>query len=341
VATQASERALVTGATGFVGSRLVHWLVRDGVPVRALARSKERARDRLPSGVELVEADLTTEFDAAAAVDGCGVIYHLATTHNTQGDDPTIHRAVHVDGTQRLLEATRAAGIRRFVHCSTMAVHGSVGDEPGDESWPHRPEDPYEDSKSAGDKLVENYGRQLGVPVTIARPTAIYGPGDQRLLKLFSMVSRGRFVMLGPGSNKYQMVYVDDLVRGLRRMADRASAVGEAFILGGSEQPTLRELVRLIAQTLGAPVPKVSFPVWPVEMAGALCEAVCRPLRVKPPIYRRRVAFFTKSRAFSIRKAREVLGFDPRVNLSTGIARTAQWYRENGLLALAFGVGAV
>jgi dihydroflavonol-4-reductase len=76
-------------------------------------------------------------------------------------------------------------------------------------------------------------------------------------------------------------------------------------------------------------------------MAGALCEAVCRPLRVKPPIYRRRVAFFTKSRAFSIRKAREVLGFDPRVNLSTGIARTAQWYREHGLLALAFGVGAV
>jgi nucleoside-diphosphate-sugar epimerase len=334
---QSTKPALVTGATGFVGSRLIYWLVRDGVPVRAIVRSAARARELLPAEVELVEADLTNGFDKGVTT-GCDVVYHLATTHNAAGGDYSTHRAVHVDGTERLLEASSAAGIRRFVHCSTMAVHGPVGEEPGDESWPHRPEDPYQVSKSEGEQLVADYGKATGLPVTIARPTAIYGPGDRRLLKLFDMVNRGRFVMLGAGRIKYHMVYVDDLVRGLRRMAGRAGAVGEAFILGGAEYLSLRELVGLIAHTLGAPPPRLRAPVWPIELAGAVCEAVCKPFGISPPIYRRRVAFFTKSRAFSIRKAREVIGFDPRVDLRTGIARTARWYREHSMLAVALGV---
>lgn len=335
---QSEKRALVTGATGFVGSRLVHWLLRDGIPVRALVRSSGRGEALLPAEVELVEGDLTTEFDSGVAA-GCDVVYNLATTHNVAGGDYASHRAVHVDGTRRLLEASRAAGVQRFVHCSTMAVHGPVAEEPGDETWPHRPEDPYQVSKSEGEKLVAEYGATTGLPVTIARPTAIYGPGDLRLLKLFDMLNRGRFVMLGAGRIRYQMVYIDDLVRGLRRMAGRRAAVGEAFILGGAESLPLRELVGLIAQTLGASPPRFRAPVWPVELAGAVCEAVCRPFRIKPPIYRRRVAFFTKSRAFSIRKARDVIGFDPRVDLRTGLARTAHWYREHSMLAVALGLG--
>jgi nucleoside-diphosphate-sugar epimerase len=269
------------------------------------------------------------------------VVYHLATTHNAAGGDYAAHRAVHVDGTRRLLEASRAAGIRRFVHCSTMAVHGPVEREPGDESWPHRPEDPYQVSKSEGEELVAEYGRETGLPVTVARPTAIYGPGDRRLLKMFDMVNRRRFVMLGSGSIHYHLIYIDDLVRGLRRMATRSSAVGEAFILGGAEYLTLRELVGLVARTVGAPPPRLRLPVWPFEVAAAACEALCGPFGLKPPIYRRRVAFFTKSRAFSIRKARELLGFQPRVDLRTGLARTAQWYREHSMLAVAAGVAAI
>jgi dihydroflavonol-4-reductase len=332
---QSTARALVTGATGFVGSRLIHWLVRDGVPVRALVRSERRGRAVLPAGVELVVGDLTTGFQPGAAVAGCDVVYHLATTHNAAGGDYAAHRAVHVDGTARLLEAAHAADVRRFVHCSTMAVHGPVAGELGDETWPHRPEDPYQRSKSEGEHLAAAFGREMGLPVTIARPTAIYGPGDHRLLKLFDMVNRGRFVMLGSGSILYHMVYIDDLVRGLRRMATSTRAVGEAFILGGPEYRTLTELVGLIAGALGAPPPRLRLPAWPFELAGALCEAVCGPLGVSPPLYRRRVAFFTKSRAFSIRKAREMLGFDPRVDLPTGIGRTVEWYRQQGLLAPA------
>ena len=165
--------------------------------------------------------------------------------------------------------------------------------------------------------------------MVIARPTGIYGPGDRRLLKLFRGVARRRFLFLGTGDIFYHLTYVDDLVEGFRLCGEMPGAAGRTYILAGGEVTTLNALVEAIAREAGVAPPRLRLPVWPFWIAGALCEAACAPLRIEPPLYRRRVDFFTKSRAFDISRARRELGFEPRVGLRDGIRRTLAWYREH------------
>jgi nucleoside-diphosphate-sugar epimerase len=216
------------------------------------------------------------------------------------------------------------------VHCSTVGVHGDVDHPPADEDAPLRPGDVYQETKLEGEHLARETGRRLGVDVVIARPSGIYGPGDRRLLKLFRGVARRRFPMLGTGRIYYHLTYIDDLVDGLRLCGEHAAAAGRTFILAGGEVTTLNELVGRIAAAAAVTPPRLHLPVWPFWLAGAACEALCVPLGIEPPLYRRRVDFYTKSRAFDITKARRELGYEPRVGLDEGIARTLGWYREHG-----------
>jgi nucleoside-diphosphate-sugar epimerase len=324
------ERVLVTGGTGFTGSHLVRALVSGGDAVRVLARTAARARNRLPGEVEVVEGDVTDRGAVATAARGRDVVYHLAAAFREPGIKDSRYREVHVDGTRHLLEAARAEGVRRFVHVSTVGVHSHIADPPADESWPHTPGDVYQASKSEGEQLALAFQREHDLPLTVVRPAGIYGPGDLRLLKLFRPIARRRFVMLGDGRTLFHMVHVRDLVAGIRLAASRPEAVGEAFIIAGEEYCSLQELATRIAAAWGVPPPRLHVPVWPFFAAGAVCEAVCIPLGIDPPIYRRRVAFFTKSRAFRIDKARRLLGYRPSVTLDDGLRETAAWYREHG-----------
>jgi nucleoside-diphosphate-sugar epimerase len=151
-------------------------------------------------------------------------------------------------------------------------------------------------------------------------------------LKLFRGVARQRFVILGSGRIFYHLTYIDDLLEGFRLCGTVPAAAGRTYILAGGEVTTLTELVGLIAEEAGVPPPRVRLPVWPVWIAGAICEALCAPLRIEPPLYRRRVDFFTKSRAFDIARARAELGYAPQVGLRDGIRRTLEWYRAAGWL---------
>ena len=125
---------------------------------------------------------------------------------------------------------------------------------------------------------------------------------------------------------------MDDLCDGFRLCATVPAAAGRTYILAGGEVTTLRELIDVTASVAGVRPRIVRLPVWPVWLAGALCEAVCAPFGIEPPLYRRRVDFFTKSRAFDIARARTELGFAPRVSLRDGIGRTLEWYRGQGWL---------
>jgi nucleoside-diphosphate-sugar epimerase len=130
----------------------------------------------------------------------------------------------------------------------------------------------------------------------------------------------------------YHLTYIDDLVEGFRLCGEQQEAAGQTFLLAGPEYTTLEELVARVAQAVGGRPPWIHWPVWPVWAAGALCELICIPLGVEPPLYRRRVDFYRKSRAFDITRARQVLGYNPRVSLQDGLRRTAEWYRARGLL---------
>jgi nucleoside-diphosphate-sugar epimerase len=193
-----------------------------------------------------------------------------------------------------------------------------------------RPGDVYQQTKLEGEQIARAASAETGVEVVVARPTGIYGPGDRRLLKLFRGVARRRFVVLGSGQIYYHLTYIDDLVEGFRLCGEVSAAAGRTYILAGGEVTTLNELVARIATAAGVtPIPW-HLPVWPVWVAGAVCEAICAPLRISPPLYRRRVDFFTKSRAFDISRARAELGYAPAVGLTEGIGRTLLWYRREG-----------
>jgi nucleoside-diphosphate-sugar epimerase len=213
-----------------------------------------------------------------------------------------------------------------------VGVHGHVDQPPADETYRLAPGDEYQRSKLEGERLALRCHRETGLPVAVIRPTAIYGPGDTRLLKLFRMAAMRPKIVLGSGKIYYHMVHVDDLVQGFLLAAEVDAAVGETFIVGGEEVLTLNQLLDRIATTLGSPGRVLHLPARPIQLLGSVCEALCRPFGLSPPLYRRRVDFFTKSRAFCIDKAKRVLGYRPAVSLHEGLAGTAASYRALGLI---------
>ncbi|MEZ5294563.1 MAG: NAD-dependent epimerase/dehydratase family protein [Vicinamibacterales bacterium] len=327
-------KVLVTGATGFTGGHLAETLARRGDAVRALVRTRSLQRfqaSALPgAGVVAVEGDLGSPEALARACAGVEVVYHIAATYREAGQPDAAYRAINVDGTRHLLDAARAAGVRRVVHCSTGGVHGHISDPPANEDAPFNPGDVYQETKLEAERLAREFGLSRGLDVVVARPIGIHGPGDTRFLKMFKGLARGRFPMLGPCTAYYHLTYIDDLVEGFRLCGEVPAAAGRTYILAGERYTTLNELVALVAEELGVQPPRVHLPVWPVWLAGLACELVCVPLRIEPPLYRRRVDFYTKSRAFDISRARTELGYAPQVDLRTGIRRTIAWYRAQG-----------
>jgi dihydroflavonol-4-reductase len=319
---------LVTGATGFTGGHLARHLRARGHHVRALVRSPGAANSLAADGIELVKGDLADPPTLAAAVSGIDVVYNIAALYRAASLPAGAYRDVNARGVAALIAAAGSAGVRRVVHCSTVGVHGDVEHPPANEDAPLRPGDVYQETKVEGEALAREAAARAGVELVIARPSGIYGPGDRRLFKLFGGVAKRTFVMLGDGKIFYHLTYIDDLCEGFILCGDVPRAAGRTYILAGGEVTTLDELVRITAGVAGVAPPKWRLPVWPVWLAGAACEALCRPLGIEPPLYRRRVDFFTKSRAFDITRARQELGFAPQVGVREGIRRTLEWYRE-------------
>jgi nucleoside-diphosphate-sugar epimerase len=329
-------KVLVTGATGFTGGHLATTLAARGYEVRALVRPRSVERfqqsQAARAGVLAVCGDLTDAQALAAAAAGTDVVYHIAATYREAGQPDSAYRDVNVRGTENVLHAALRGGARRVVHCSTGGVHGHIAHPPANEDAPFSPGDIYQETKLEAEKLAREFGGAHSFEVVVARPIGIYGPGDMRFLKMFRGLARGRFPMLGTGDVFYHLTFIDDLVEGFRLCGEVDAAAGRTYILAGPRYTTLNELVGLIARTLGVQPPRVHLPVWPFWTAGLLCEMICVPLRIEPPLYRRRVDFYTKSRAFDTTRARSELGYAPRVDLEEGIRRTAVWYREQGLL---------
>ena len=323
-------RSLVTGATGFTGGVLTRALLARGHAVTALVRDAGRAADLRDAGAQLAVGDLTDRTALRAALEGVQVVYNVAAIYRQAGVSAAAYRAVNTDAVRTLVELGAEAGVRRVVQCSTVGVHGDVERPPATEEAPLRPGDVYQRTKLEGERAGREAAARTGVEYTVARPTGIYGPGDRRLLKLFRGVARRRWVTLGSGEIFYHLTFVTDVVEGLRLCGEIPGAAGGTYIIAGPQVTTLNELVAAIARAAGVRPPRWRLPVWPVWLAGAICEGVCVPFGLEPPLYRRRVDFFTKSRAFDIARARAELGYAPAVSLEEGIRRTLSWYRERG-----------
>jgi len=331
----ASDKAieLVSGASGFVGGHLVKLLSREGRRVRAMVRNPDKAVDlqQLP-GVEIVVGDLRDPKSLQRAVSGVRRVYHIAALFRQAGFPDEVFYDVNREGTRRMLEAAIAAGVERFVHCSTVGVLGHIAEPPADENTPYNPGDVYQRSKMEGEKVALEYFREGRMRGVVIRPAMIYGPGDMRTLKLFRMVARRRFFYVGAGSAHVHFIDVRDLVRAFMAAMDRGHLNGEIYIIAGERALPLKEMVEMIAARLGVPPPRLHLPVKPMQWAGSLCEAVCTPLGIEPPLFRRRVDFFTKSRWFDASKARRDLDFRPSRTFEEELDDIIGWYREHGYL---------
>jgi len=325
------RRVLITGAAGYTGLALARHLLARGSAVRAMVRRPPSSPELSQAGAEIVTGDVRDPEVVRRALEGVHTVYHLAAVFRRAGVPDSEYRTVHVDATRQLVECSAAAGVSRFVHCSTVGVHGDVGsDGPATEDAPLQPGDIYQQTKLEGEQMALATAEQVGLPLTVVRPGPIYGPGERRFLKMIGGVARRRFMLVGDGSPRFQMVYVEDLVEGIRLAGETPSAVGRTYILTGDEAPTLNELVSEIAEVAHVSAPRWHVPVWPVWLAGALCEAICVPFRIEPPIFRRRVKFFTSNRWFDTSRARTELGFAPKMHLRDGLSRTLESYRELG-----------
>lgn len=336
-------RILVTGGTGFTGKALVRRLLEDGHRVVALdVKEGLRTQELREWGAEVVLGTVTDREVVRHAVRGVDVVHHLAAAFRELDVPDSHYDHVNVEGTRIVCEEAVAAGVRKLVYCSTCGVHGNIDHPPADEDAPIQPADYYQRSKYLAEPVALEVGRRGGMPVTILRPAAIYGPGDpERFLMIYRRVARGWFPMFGSGRTLYHPLYVDNLVDAFVLAGERGRGDGEAYLVADEEYVTIRDLVRRVGAALGVEVKIRRLPVTPLVVAGHVCEKLCRPFGIVPPIFPRRVDWYRQNRAFRIDKAKRDLGYVPRVGLDEGLRRTGDWYRANGFLPRPAPGGAV
>ncbi len=324
------ERYLVTGAAGFVGSHVLNELRANAIPVRALVRTPEQAEQLQQKGIDTVACDIRDREGLTKAMQGVKGVYHIAALFRQANHPDTVYHEINVDGVRNVIDTAIESGVQRIVHCSTVGVLGDVKEIPATEDTPYNPGDIYQRTKLEGEKIALAAFRQGRIPGVVIRPGMIYGPGDTRMLKMFRMIARRRFFYLGKGDNLVHFVDVRDLARAFRQAMEHTERNGEAYIIAGERTMTLKELAEITAKELDVPAPWIRLPVKPVQWMGSLCEAVCVPFGINPPIYRRRVDFYTKNRSFEARKAREQLGFQPAHTAQEEVRDIIADYRQRG-----------
>lgn len=318
----------ITGATGFVGSTLARSLIAQDMDIIALARPDSSRQALADLQVSWVEGDITDPHSLKGKFLGADWLIHAAGMLGQPGIPEDTYTKVHVDGTRFVLE--EATGCSRILHISSPGVLGPIAGPPADETTPPAPSNAYERSKAAAEEVALDYASR-GVPVIVARPEFIYGPGDHHVLGLFQAVQRGMFFYVGGGHTSCHPTYIEDAADGLIRCL-RRGAPGEIYHITGPRPVTFRELGRSLASAMDVSDPWLSIPR-PLAWIGALAlEAGARITGKAAPLSRTGVAFFSENRRFSWEKARQALDYNPQYDLQEGLRHTVEYYRQQGLL---------
>ena len=320
----AQRPILVTGATGFIGSHLAARLVDEGAYVRVLARDPQKLIPALRDRVEVVRGDLRQPDCFAAATRACDVVFHVAAWLG-QPNRREVAYAINVTATQQLAEAARAAGVRRFISTSSIAVYGPVLDGVVDETWPHSDVYLYSATKSRGEQAV--FAAQTDrFEVTVIRPAEVYGPRGGAWTTLpVKLAQRGLPLLIGGGHGYAHPVYVANLVDAYLLAAQRNEAIGAAFTICDTDLPW-REFYGRYAAMAGKRAR--SIPQWLAWCGAFGAELGAKITRHPPAISRAQLGFVTGRCVYSTDKARQLLGWSPRFSLEEGLQQTEAWLRE-------------
>jgi nucleoside-diphosphate-sugar epimerase len=326
---------LVTGAGGFLGGHLVDLLLERGETVRILARPDEDVTRLIQSGVEVCRGDLSNQASLEAAVDGMERVLHCAARTGPWGDEIE-YRKANVFGPRTLLEAAMAAGVRRFVHVSSITVHGVDIHGSADEITPLRGgSDPYSKTKVAGEYALQQMVEDSNAPVTIVRPGLIYGPRDTNSFGRFAgMIEQGKMPIIGSGRNHLPLIYVKDVAQGILLASEVEQAIGRAYLLVNDEPVTQLNYFTAIARELGVAPPRLHIPYYLALALGATAELAghLAHMQQPPPLMRFGLQQIGGENRFIISRARTELGFSPQVNLAEGVRQSIAWYRNRASL---------
>lgn len=322
--------ALVTGAGGAIGSTLVLRLVERGYAVRALVRepvarsssSSSSSSEQLPENVEVVYGDIADCQLIRRAVQGVELVFHLAAKLHVNNPSPGLKKEyvrINVEGTRCLMEAAQGAGASRLVFFSTINLYGPT--QPGqilDEDAPLKPDSLYAETKALAEEIV------LGSPSSVVlRPAAVYGPRMKgNFPRLLHALRKRRPVLVGDGSNRRTLVYVEDLCRAAILAAEHPAAAGRTYNVTDGAVHTLREIIVAMSEALGQPPPSLRLPESTVRLAAAVLEDAFKLVGKRSPIGRATVDKLTEDVAISGIKMQQQLGFRPQYDLSAGWRET-------------------
>jgi nucleoside-diphosphate-sugar epimerase len=327
--------SVITGATGLLGSHIAENLHARGERLRALVRPTSDTTFLKQLGVELAYGDLNEPAGLPRVFEDADVVYHCAARVGDWGPWRVFQREI-IDATANLLDACRSTGVGRVLHVSSIIVYGHprLGDSCFTEDEPLGQNLRLWDYYCRAKVRAEELCRQYEGDVTIVRPSWIYGPRDRTSLpRFFKALDAGRVAMIGRGDNLLNIVYAGDVAEGAIRAANHPQAKGQAYHLSSEGEITQSEFLDLMLEELGRPRIRGRVPYWLAYGGGLLSEVIGRMLCMRRPPHLTRyiVSLIGRSTRFSIAKAREQLGWQPRVSVHEGIRRSLEWYYKDYL----------
>lgn len=319
---------LVTGGTGFVGKHLVHALLKNNNTVRLLVRKSSNIKEFEGSGVEFSYGDISNKDSLTEALQNIDIVYHLAGQVGQWGLPDEQFYAINVQGTQNLLEAGLATGIKQFIYCSTPGVQGK-GHLQAKESEPYNPPYIYEKTKCEAEKLSLKFFEDHKLPVTVIRPDFVYGPDDLRRISLFRSIKNKKFFIVGNGKAVLHPTYIDDVVQGFELVRNNPTAFGEIYNIAGPQPISVDEFVTSICKSLNVPPPAFKIPKFIGVIAAFVFETLSNVTGKAPFISRSKIEFLTVDHGTDISKARQELGYQPQYPFQKGIQLTIDWYKKH------------
>lgn len=325
---------LVTGGTGLLGSYIAERLIQAGQKVRGLVRATSDTTFLDSLGVEKVIGDLTCPADCENACKGVETVYHSAAKVGDWGPWPDFQKHT-IDATNYLARAAQKAGVRRFLHISSISAYGHPNSKNlvMDETAPlganlHR-WSYYTIAKVAVEKTLWQMHREDGFPLTVIRPSWIYGPRDRTsIVRLHRMITSGKIKILGSGDNRLNTVFASNVADACLLGAQKDAGLGQAYNCSNDGEITQNEYLTLWAKAFDCPPPRRKVPYWLAYSLGFDCEVIGRLLKSKKPPFVTRYSVWLMGRDvfFSAEKARSQLGWESKVSYEQGIKMTADWY---------------
>jgi len=323
---------LITGATGFIGPYLVRRLTASGHTCRCLVRPGSDTAALNAFDAELVVGDVKDARRLAELAGGMDFLVHMATLGHMSNHvaSESQFNAVNVQGTVNAMKAALSAGVRKIVHCSTVAAMGICRDIPATEESVCRPHHPYGRSKLRAEQEVLRMVELEGLPAVIIRFSMVYGPGDRRdMLRLTRLAKRGMFPKVGKRPKLTPLVHVEDAVGGVLAALARGKA-GQIYLITNSQSEPFDKIRNIIQKTLGIRRMNLYIPEWAALIVASILEKSYLVAGKTPPVTRKNIESTLADRVFSIAKAEKELGFSPKTDPLLGLKETVEWYKANG-----------